>query len=82
MSARSLRPDVRNPLLQLPEFRELVKVLKAHPAVMSAALLFLSAIRRHALTNAQASWKKNKAPMAFYWKVVGVYVGHISRGIK
>lgn len=45
-------------------------------AALKAALLDL---RSDALKRAQYCWKKHKAPMALYWKVVGVYAGHISR---
>jgi len=39
-------------------------------------------LRRDALDRAQHQWAKNKAPMAFYWKVVGVYAGHIARALR
>lgn len=42
----------------------------------------LRELRRDALARAQHQWEKHKAPMAFYWKVVGVYAGHLARAIK
>jgi hypothetical protein len=39
-------------------------------------------LRDAALAKATYCWKKHKAPMALYWKVVGVYAGHLARSIK
>jgi len=39
-------------------------------------------LRQDALPRAEHSWKKKKGPMALYWKVVGVYSGHIARALK
>lgn len=39
-------------------------------------------LRQDALNKSKYCWDKHKAPMAFYWKVVGVYAGHIARAIK
>lgn len=41
----------------------------------------LQILRIDSLKKSNHSWKKHKAPMALYWKVVGVYSGHISRAI-
>lgn len=46
---------------------------------LKAALLDL---RTDALARAALSWKRHKAPMALYWKVVGVYAGHLARAIQ
>lgn len=48
-------------------------------AALKAALIEL---RYDSLRRAEHSWRKHKAPMALYWKVVGVYAGHLSRAIK
>lgn len=42
----------------------------------------LLALRQDALDRARYSWEKHKAPMALYWKVVGVYAGHLARAIN
>lgn len=42
----------------------------------------LLALRADALDRAQASWARHKAPMALYWKVVGVYAGHLARALR
>jgi hypothetical protein len=39
-------------------------------------------LHHDSLIKANHSWKKHKAPMALYWKVVGVYAGHLARSIK
>lgn len=38
-------------------------------------------LRADALARAAHAWSKHKAPMALYWKVVGVYAGHIARAV-
>lgn len=79
MTARSLLPDVRNPVLNLPG----MQVLRALPADQRTAICAaLVSIRDEARAKAQKSWRQNKAPMACYWKVVGVYVEHIRRAIR
>lgn len=47
-------------------------------AALRAALMDL---RADALARAQVQWARHKAPMALYWKVVGVYAGHLARSI-
>lgn len=52
------------------------------PEVRSALCELLISIRDAARQKAQKSWRQNKAPMAVYWKVVGVYAEHIRRAIR
>lgn len=79
---RSTRPDVRNPLLKLPAMGRLIAILAAHPEIRAIVLDLLAEIAAHARSTAEQSWRKHKAPMAYYWKVVAVYVGHTRRAIK
>ncbi|PSL79375.1 hypothetical protein C7T35_37845 [Variovorax sp. WS11] len=37
---------------------------------------------RGAQMKVQHSWHFSKSPMAFYWKVVAVYAGHISQLLR
>ena len=39
-------------------------------------------LRADALARAQVQWARHKAPMALYWKVVGVYAGHLARALR
>jgi len=39
-------------------------------------------LRKESLKKAEHSWKNHKGPMALYWKVVGVYSGHLARSLK
>ena len=39
-------------------------------------------LRRDALGRAELQWRRHKAPMAYYWKVVGVYAGHLARSLR
>ena len=45
---------------------------------LKAALLDL---RADALQRAETQWRRHKAPMALYWKVIGVYAGHLARAL-
>lgn len=59
-----------------------IEIFKALPDDSKAALKkALVELRKDSLKKADHSWKKHKAPMALYWKVVGVYSGHLSRSI-
>lgn len=59
------------------------EIFDALPNDSKAALKSaLSELRKDALKRSNHCWKKHKAPMALYWKVVGVYAGHLSRSIK
>ena len=46
---------------------------------LRAALLDL---RKDALYRAELQWRRHKAPMACYWKAVGVYAGHLARALR
>ena len=52
------------------------------PEARTALRLALLDLRRDALARANHQWAKHKAPMAYYWKVVGVYAGHLSRSLR
>lgn len=73
---RSLRSDVRNPLLLLPA----AGLIRGLPTDARLALgLLLSDISNDARRRAEKCWKTHKAPMAAYWKAVAVYSGHARR---
>lgn len=76
---RSLRPDVRNPILRLPAIARLDALDEKSRAALRAVLLD---IRTAAQANASKCWRTHKAPMAAYWKVVAVYTGHIARTLR
>lgn len=73
---------VRNPLLALPAMVKLIAYLGAHPELRAIVVELLAEIAAHARATAEKSWRKHKAPMAYYWKVVAVYVGHTRRAIN
>lgn len=77
--SRSVRADVRNPLLQLPAAAKLATL---PPECQAALHELLLEIRADARARADLCWKKHKAPMAAYWKAVAVYVNHTSRLLK
>ncbi len=79
MIDRNNRREVRNPVLALPSARKLA----ALPADQRQAIaLVLDDLARDARARAQASWLKNKGPMAAYWKAVGAYAGHMRKVLK
>lgn len=76
---RSLRREVRNPVLGLPASRRLQGLPEDVRAALRVLLLDLAADAR---LRANACWTRHKAPMALYWKAVSVYAGHIARVLK
>jgi hypothetical protein len=79
MTERSNRPEVRNPVLALPAAARLQEL----PVEARRALSDLFGdISKDAHRRAQESWRKNKGPMAAYWKAVGAYATHIKRVVR
>lgn len=76
---RSNRPDVRNPILQLPGALALREL---DPATKEAIATALRSIQMDARTRAEECWRRHKAPMACYWKAVSVYAGHLARAVR
>ncbi|WOB06499.1 hypothetical protein [Piscinibacter gummiphilus] len=76
---RSLRADVRNPLLQLPAAKRLAEL---PPEAQEALKALLVDIRNDCRVRAEECWRKHKAPMAAYWKATGVYANHAQRLLK
>lgn len=77
---RSTRPDVRNPLLQLESARRLGEWLTSSTAQVLA--IFVTEISNDARARASECWKKHKAPMALYWKIVAVYARHFAQILR
>lgn len=80
LNTRSLRADVRNPMLALPSTRRLAEWLDANTARVLGALL--ADVAKDAAKRAADSWLSHKAPMACYWKMVSVYARHTSRAVR
>lgn len=59
----------------------LQRFLSLPPEARSALRAALLDLRADALERAQLQWRRHKAPMALYWKVVGVYAGHLARSL-
>jgi hypothetical protein len=79
MSARSSRAEVRNPVIALPGF---IALRALSPDVRQCMATALRDIQRDARDRAEKCWTTHKAPMALYWKAVGVYAGHIARAVQ
>lgn len=80
MAIRSNRADVRNPILALAGARAAIDGLDDAPR--AALRTILLAIQADARDRAEKCWRTHKAPMAVYWKALGVYAGHIARALK
>jgi hypothetical protein len=78
MSERSMRPEIRNPILALDTYALLLELPAESRAALRKVLLELS---KTAAEKAQKSWRTHKAPMAVYWKAVGVYAKHIANSL-
>lgn len=74
--SRSNLREVRNPVLQLPAAQRL---LALDPATREILAELLGDLAADARGRAQESWRKNKGPMAAYWKAVGAYAGHVRK---
>lgn len=79
MLTRSNRPETRNPLLALPS---VARLRRLPPDAKEALRALLLDIRADAAVRAQICWKRHKAPMALYWKVLSVYAGHAARLLR
>lgn len=73
---RSLRTDVRNPLLSLPAA---ARIAGLSPEAREAIAALLADISQDARKRAEKCWRTHKAPMAAYWKAVAVYAGHAKK---
>ena len=52
------------------------------PSARRALREALLDLRKDALHRAELQWRRHKAPMACYWKAVGVYAGHLARTLR
>ncbi len=75
---RSLRREVRNPVLGLPAVAALQRL---DPRTQAALAALLADLATDARARAQVSWAQNKGVMAAYWKAVGAYATHIRRAL-
>ena len=76
---RSARREVASPVLGLPAARHALD--KLDPFARAALRDVLLSVRDDARRRADLCWRKHKAPMAVYWKAVGVYANHIARAL-
>ncbi len=73
------RRIIANPVLALPAIADLMALPEESRVALAAVLRDLRVV---ALELADKSWNTHKAPMAVYWKGVGVYAGHIARAMR
>lgn len=76
---RSNRIEVRNPVLALPAIE---RIKDLDPNARKALADILGDIAKDARRRGDESWRKNKAPMAAYWRAVSTYSGHIKRAVR
>ena len=68
-----------NPVLKLPAFQRLTELDELQKAALEHLLRDLG---RDARCLAEQSWRRNKGPMAAYWKAVSVYANHTARALR
>lgn len=79
MTARSNRAEVRNPVLALPGARA---VLDQPPEVREALAVLFYSIADDARRRSNECWRRNKPPMAAYWRVSSVLARHVARALR
>lgn len=52
------------------------------PEIRQELAALLHELSLDARDRAELSWRRNKAPMATYWKAVSVYAGHLRRVLR
>ncbi len=75
---RSSRAEVRNPLLR---HGAMVRLKGLPDPVRHALRDLMREVAADAKARADLAWRKNKAPMAVYWKAVSVYARHLARAL-
>lgn len=80
MSERSNLPEVRNWLKSIPEILALVASFSPEQRLLAKSA-FLATSRRMR-TKSDELWRKNKAPMAAYWRAKSVYARLFSHLIR
>jgi uncharacterized membrane protein len=78
MTVRSNRPEVRNPMLAIPEVQVIASLPPVAREALRAALLAISNACRE---RGNEAWRKHKPPMAAYWKANAVNARHLARAI-
>ncbi len=76
---RSSRAEVRNPVLLLPAFREILDQVPADQRRLMGTLL--RQLADEAAAKGDQCWARGKAMMGAYWRVVAVYSRHIAHAI-
>ena len=66
-------------MLALPAAGRLCRLPPEVRAILADLLVELSADAR---SRAEMNWRKNKAPMAAYWRAVSTYSNHLRRIIR
>ena len=67
-----------NPLRQVGADAEKLRAMFT-PAQREAAANFLAAMSDSYRARGEMFWANGKAPLALYWRAVGVYCGHFAR---
>lgn len=76
---RSMRADVRNPVLAL---RAVARLRALPPEAREALRDALRELAADASDRAEKCWRKSKGPMAAYWKAASVYAKHFGRALR
>ena len=70
----------KNPLLTLPAMQELLALPPSPEKVLIERIC--REIRAEANRLAETSWRRRKAPMACYWRVLSTYARHMAHALS
>jgi len=76
---RSAKAEVRNPILGLPAFRDIVEQVDPETRRLLGTLLRQLAAQAARLS--EKNWRGGKAWMGVYWRCIAVYAKHIARAV-
>jgi hypothetical protein len=76
---RSAKMEVRNPVLALPAARAIID--QVDPDTRRLLGTLLRQLAAQASIEAEKCWRRGKAMMGAYWRVVAVYAKHIAHAI-
>ena len=77
---RSSLPEVRNPLLAIPEVQAEISTLS--PEASASLERILLGLSKNFRAKGDEAWRKHKPPMAAYWKQNAVNARHLALALR
>lgn len=82
MTARSNRPEVRNPLLALPAAVDLAALLADQPELRRTFKRLCLQLKAQCREKEAEAIRKRKGPMVSYWMSTGTWCRHLSAALR